>query len=141
MRGPSSPQIFETLADWSQSADESIRYYSGTATYTASISLSEVPREPVWLDLGQVMVMARVFVNGENAGGVWTSPYRVPVGKLLRAGENEIRVEVVNNWRNRLIGDARLPEAERKTYATVNPYNADSELQASGLLGPVRLER
>ncbi|MBQ9889049.1 MAG: glycoside hydrolase family 2 [Bacteroidales bacterium] len=141
MRGPSSPQIFETLADWSQSEDESIRYYSGTATYTASISLSEVPREPVWLDLGKVMVMARVFVNGENAGGVWTSPYRVPVGKLLRTGENEIRVEVVNNWRNRLIGDARLPEAERKTYATVNPYNADSGLQASGLLGPVRLER
>ena len=60
---------------------------------------------------------------------------------VLRAGENEIRVEVVNNWRNRLIGDARLPEAERKTYATVNPYNADSELQVSGLLGPVRLER
>ena len=44
-----------------------------------------------------------------------------------------------DNWRNRLIGDARLPEADRKTYATVNPYDENSGLQESGLLGPVRL--
>ena len=85
------------------------------------------------------MVMARVFVNGQYAGGVWTSPYRVPVTQFLKQGQNSVRIEVVNNWRNRLIGDARLPESQRRTYATVNPYDAGSELQESGLLGPVRL--
>lgn len=35
--------------------------------------------------------------------------------------------------------DARMPESERKTYATVNPYDANSSLQESELLGPVRL--
>ena len=77
--------------------------------------------------------------NNNYAGGVWTCPYRVPVAQFLKQGQNQIRIEVVNNWRNRLIGDARLPEAERKTYATVNPYDANSSLQESGLLGPVRI--
>jgi hypothetical protein len=138
-RGPAQPQTFQQLTDWSQSDDESIRYYSGSATYETVLNLDEVPDGPLYLDLGRVMVMARVWVNGEYAGGVWTSPYRVPVGGLLRQGENSVRIEVVNNWRNRLIGDVRLPEAERKTYATVNPYNAESELQPSGLMGPVQL--
>jgi beta-galactosidase/beta-glucuronidase len=138
-RGPAAPQTFQQLSDWSQSQDEAVKYYSGSATYESVLNVDELPAEPLYLDLGRVMVMARVWVNGEYAGGVWTSPYRVPVSGLLKQGQNEVRIEVVNNWRNRLIGDARLPEADRQTYATVNPYKADSELQASGLMGPVQL--
>ena len=139
MRGPSAPQTFNALTDWSQNEDEAIKYYAGMATYTNTFTLSQLPNEPVYLDLGRVMVMARVFVNDQYAGGAWTFPYRVPVTQLLKQGQNRIRIEVVNNWRNRLIGDARMPESERKTYATVNPYDANSSLQESGLLGPVRL--
>ena len=139
MRGPAYPQTFTTLTDWSQSQVEAIKYYSGMATYTNTFNLDHLPQGPVYLDLGRVMVMARVFVNDQYAGGVWTCPYRVPVAQFLKQGQNQIRIEVVNNWRNRLIGDARLPETERKTYATVNPYDANSNLQESGLLGPVRI--
>lgn len=139
MRGPAEKQTFNTLADWSQSQDEAIRYYAGMATYTNTFSLDRLPQGPAYLDLGRVMVMARVYVNDQYAGGAWTYPYRVPVAQFLKQGKNEVCIEVVNNWRNRLIGDARLPEAERKTYATVNPYDANSSLQESGLLGPVRL--
>ncbi|MBQ7180916.1 MAG: glycoside hydrolase family 2 [Bacteroidaceae bacterium] len=138
-RGPAEPVVFDELADWSQSPDEAIKYYSGSATYEGELNLDAVPDEPLYLDLGRVMVMARVWVNDQYAGGVWTAPYRVPVSGLLQQGKNAVRIEVVNNWRNRLIGDARLPEAERQTYATVNPYNAESALQESGLMGPVRL--
>lgn len=138
-RGPKDPQTFASLTDWAQSQDESIRYYSGIANYTNSFTLESVPEKPLYLDLGRVMVMAKVYVNDQYAGGAWTYPYQVNVTDYLKAGNNIIRVEVVNNWMNRLIGDQKLPESERKTWTSVNPWNANSTLQPSGLMGPVRL--
>ena len=85
------------------------------------------------------MVMAKVRVNGEYAGGAWTHPYRVDITPMLKEGENTLEVEVVNNWRNRLIGDAALPESERLTWTNFQVVNAAEPLQASGLLGPVRI--
>lgn len=139
LRGPAEPQTFAQLTDWSTSEDESIRYYAGKAIYTNTLELNEKPDAPLYIDLGNVMVMAKVYVNDEYAGGAWTYPYHVNVTDYLKPGTNTLRVEVVNNWQNRLIGDQKLPEEERRTYATVNPWSADSELQSSGLLGPVQL--
>lgn len=140
-RGPAEPQTFNKLTSWSENENEAIRYYSGKAVYTNTLKMTEIPNEPIFLDLGRVMVMAKVWVNDEYAGGAWCFPYMVDVSKQLKKGENKIRVEVVNNWQNRLIGDQQLPEAERKTWTTVNPYNANSALQTSGLLGPVEVKK
>ncbi len=139
MRGPAEPCTMDSLLAWNQSEDARIRYFSGTATYTNTFKLKKEPAAPVWIDLGKVMVMARVYVNDTYAGGVWTAPYRLNIGRLLRKGTNTLRVEVVNNWQNRLIGDQKLPEQERPTWTSVNPWSADSPLQESGLIGPVRL--
>ena len=139
MRGPAEPCTMDSLLAWNQSEDDQIRYFSGTATYTNTFKLKKEPAAPVWIDLGKVMVMARVYVNDTYAGGVWTAPYRLNIGRLLRKGPNTLRVEVVNNWQNRLIGDQKLPEQERPTWTSVNPWSADSPLQESGLIGPVRL--
>lgn len=139
MRGPAEPCTMGSLLAWNQSEDDRIRYFSGTATYTNTFKLKKEPAAPVWIDLGKVMVMARVYVNDTYAGGVWTAPYRLNIGRLLRKGTNTLRVEVVNNWQNRLIGDQKLPEQERPTWTSVNPWSADSPLQESGLIGPVRL--
>lgn len=138
-RGPATPQAFVDLTSWTESKDDAIRYYSGTATYTNTLKLKRKPKGCIYLDLGRVMVMARVYVNGQYAGGAWAYPYRVEVSQLLRKGKNDIRIEVVNNWQNRLIGDQQLPEDQRPTWTSVNPWHADSPLQESGLLGPVRL--
>lgn len=110
------------MQDWTESTDPSIRYFSGKAIYTNRITLDKLPQKALYLDLGKVMVMAKVKINGQYVGGVWTTPYRLPVGDFLRKGENLIEVEVVNNWRNRLIGDASLPEKERGTWTNVNPW-------------------
>ena len=131
----------DTLGDWSQSADERLRGFSGTATYS---TIYEKPADGggrILLDLNRVGVMAKVRVNGADAGGVWTPPYRVDVTDLLREGRNELEIEVVNTWVNRLVSDSCLPEAERRTWSPYNPYTPESPLQESGLIGPVTLQR
>ncbi|MDR3267847.1 MAG: glycoside hydrolase family 2, partial [Tannerella sp.] len=139
-RGPDEPVLFTDLQDWATSTDERIRHFSGTASYRTTFALEELPEKQLYyIDLGNVMVMAKVTVNGQPVGGVWTTPYRVNVTGALKKGENTLEVTVVNNWKNRLIGDQQLPEAERKTWVNANPWQADSPLQPSGLLGPVEI--
>lgn len=139
-RGPVKPQLFKTLVDWTTSANDSIRYYSGTATYSNQFTLNKVAKEHnVILSLGALTAMAKVYINGNYAGGVWTAPYEIDVTDFVKAGNNELKIEVVNNWMNRLIGDAKLPVEQRKTWSPINPYTAESPLQVSGLIGPVTL--
>ena len=85
------------------------------------------------------MVMAKVKLNGQYIGGVWTSPYRLLVTEGLKEGENTLEIEVVNNWVNRIIGDLNKPIESRTTWANVITWKPESELQKSGLLGPVKL--
>ena len=62
----------------------------------------------------------------------------VPSG-LLKGTNNQLEIQVVNLWPNRLIKDAGLPEKERLTWTTWNPFKPTDPLLPSGLLGPVRL--
>ncbi|MEO6149052.1 MAG: glycosylhydrolase-like jelly roll fold domain-containing protein, partial [Mucilaginibacter sp.] len=141
MRGPETPVTFDKLIDWSTSADERIKSYSGTAVYRTTFNAADYKGEAVYLNLGKVAVMAKVKLNGKDMGPVWTAPYRVNITSALKKGANVLEIEVVNTWINRLIGDAKLPVADRKTWINFNPYNADSGYQAAGLIGPVILQR
>ena len=89
--------------------------------------------------MGELSAMAKVKVNGEYVGGVWTSPYQLEVTGKLRKGKNKLEVKVVNTWMNRLIGDHRLAPEERIVKTDNNHWKADSPLQKSGLLGPVKI--
>jgi len=51
---------------------------------------------------------------------------------------NLLEIDVTNLWRNRLIGDAALPVAQRLTKTNVKSKPGDA-LLTSGLLGPVGL--
>jgi len=141
MRGPEKTIIMQNLVDWSASKDEKIRYYSGTAVYKNTFELNNLPSgETLYLNLGKVGIMAEVKVNGQPAGGVWTAPWQVDVTGLVKSGKNTIEIEVVNNWLNRLIGDSRLPEKDRKTWINVNTIKLSDPLQPSGLIGPVTIK-
>lgn len=108
--------------------------------YTHTFDLERMPEDEVYIDLGKVMVMARVWLNGEYVGGVWTYPHRLNIKKYLRKGENELQIEVVNNWKNRLIGDFSLPKEDRRTWTNQSIWTENSPLQPSGLLGPVEIQ-
>jgi hypothetical protein len=56
----------------------------------------------------------------------------------VKAGANDLEIEVVNLWPNRLIGDARLSKEQRRTVTNVEKFNKpNAALLESGLLGPV----
>jgi hypothetical protein len=68
----------------------------------------------------------------------------VEITPFVKAGQNEIEVETVNTWVNRIIGDKILPEAERKLHLSEIATKATSKydpsvLQESGVLGPVKI--
>ena len=139
-RGPVKPQIFKTLTDWTTSTNDNIKYYSGTATYSNQFTINKVANgQKVMISLGAVTAMAKIYINDVYAGGLWTAPYELDITTFVKKGKNNLKIEVVNNWMNRLIGDAKLPVEQRKTWCPVNPYTAVSPLQTSGLIGPVRI--
>ena len=139
-RGPSTPVVIDTLFDWSTSEDDAVRYYSGEVVYRTKFDLQEPLPSSLFINLGEVMVMAKVKVNGKEVGGVWTAPYRLDISDAVQTGDNRIEVSVVNTWMNRLIGDCALAPEERPTWSPCNPWNASSPLQKSGLVGPVSIE-
>ena len=149
---------FQTLQDWSKQTDPGIRYYSGTAVYAKQFDYKETLSGSVFLDLGIVKNIARVWLNGQNLGTIWTSPWQVDITGVLKEGKNELRIEVTNLWGNRLIGDeqqendgvvnGQWPEwllrgekrpSSRYTFSTYSHYTKDSPLLESGLLGPVHI--
>ena len=140
-RGPARPIVFKSLADWTLSNNDSIKYYSGTAVYRTSFELSELPSgKKIMLNLGQLTAMAKVKVNGKDVGGVWTAPWQVDISSAAKSGNNKVEIFVVNNWMNRLIGDLQLPAEQRPTWSQNIPYKVDSQLQSSGLFGPVKIQ-
>ncbi|MCU0780911.1 MAG: hypothetical protein MUF04_07395 [Akkermansiaceae bacterium] len=135
------------LISWTDHPDAGVKYYSGTGTYTRTLEVpADWPGEGrrVWLDLGEVGELAEVFVNGRSAGILWKPPFQADITALVRPGANDLKIEVMNLWVNRLIGDESLPPEQRLTRTNIRLGDGSRqrlgwELQPSGLLGPVRL--
>jgi hypothetical protein len=137
--GKNDERTFEPLSDWSVNEDPTIRFFSGPAVYSKTFTIDEVPRNPL-LDLGKVEGVASVKLNGKDLGVLWANPRQADVNGLLRKGENTLEVEVVNGWRNRILGDFKLPEKERTTWTAVQTLRPEDSLQPSGLIGPVEIK-
>jgi hypothetical protein len=68
---------------------------AGPGTYTTQFTAPAVPAgKRVWLEIGQVRDYARVTLNGKELGGHAWQPYRWDVTAALKAGANELRIEV-----------------------------------------------
>lgn len=150
---------FEKLTDWTQHPDPGINYYSGTAVYRQKFNLPGDINGTLYLDLGKVKNMARIHINGKEAGTLWTAPWQLDITDFVKQSDNELEIEVVNLWPNRLIGDEQLPDdgiqnhqwpewllkgearnSERYTFTTYKHYTKDSPLLESGLIGPVTIQ-
>ncbi len=147
--GPKEPVRFDTLTDWIDHSDDGIKYYSGKAVYRKTFNVgNDLVGKSLAIELGQVkdIGIARVKLNGIDLGVTWRPPFRVDVSKAVKSGENKLEVMVVNSWRNRLIGDSKLPQDQRLTRTnikvldrTISKRRTKWQLEESGLLGPVQL--
>ncbi|UCG60144.1 MAG: hypothetical protein JSU70_11590 [Phycisphaerales bacterium] len=139
---------FAELKSWTEHENPGIRYFSGIARYEKEF---EIRREwfrdnsRLYLDLGRLWCIGRVLLNGQSLDVVWKPPYRVDVTKAAKPGSNKLAVEIANTWANRLVGDARLPEGQRRCRTNITRSGTPGKpwreipLRESGLLGPVRL--
>ena len=108
--GPAKPVEIKELDDWTERAEPGIRYYSGTAVYRTTFDAPPGKQSDLYLDLGVVRHIARVRLNGNDLGVIWTAPWHVNFPRsLLVKKDNRLEIEVTNVWANRLVGDEQEP--------------------------------
>jgi hypothetical protein len=166
-RGAPAEVEMTELVDLKDHPDDNIKFFSGTANYRSTFDFSPTAAKAnarIFLDLGEVEVIAEVKLNGKDLGTLWKYPYRVDITDALRDGENKLEVRVTNLWPNRLIGDERQFPVTNNYFwaqggkwpdwidnpAKPNPtgritfvawpyWKAEDDLLPSGLIGPVML--
>lgn len=111
--------------------------FSGSVNYKTKFVADKISGR-VMLDLGKVDMIAAIKLNGKTLRTLWCAPYILDVTDAIVEGENVLEIEVTSTWFNRLVYDAALPEAERKTW-TISGPSAKNTLRESGLMGPVKL--
>ena len=103
----------DQLISWTAHPNPDVRYFSGTATYKKSFSISPgllSSNRQIYLSLGRVQVIAEVKLNGQDCGILWKPPFEAEITQAIRDGDNTLEIKVVNVWLNRLIGDEHLLE-------------------------------
>lgn len=93
----------KTLKPWTELGDSALNELAGTGIYTTRVNIPKAEAKGKWqLDLGDLRESAKVYVNGHYIGTVWAAPFTIDFDKYIKAGENEIRIEVTNLPANRI---------------------------------------
>lgn len=134
------------LKSWTTFDDSNARRFAGTARYKIKFNNPDKNVHDWILDLGKVCESARIKINGQNIGTLWSIPFRISIGNILKKGENEIIIDVTNLAANR-IRDLDTRGVNWQKFYDINfvninykKFNASKwNLVDSGLLGPVKL--
>jgi len=116
--------------------------FSGEMNYRATVDLPQAPEGDVLLTLGKVEYSAEIRVNGQFGGNASLEPMQLVLdGKLFRAGENTVEIQVANTAANQFaLSDADqqfLPEELGPYHERAKQYEHSS--LGGGLYGPVVL--
>ncbi len=146
--GPELPENtqLEKLVSWTALADKKAVNFSGQGIYEYQLNLEDELADEYILELGEVAESAKVWVNDQDVGVLWSLPFEVRVGRYLKKGENTIRIEVANLMANR-IRYMDQQGLEWRKFHEINfvnirykPFDASAlKPMPSGLLGPVVL--
>jgi len=142
---PESIQL-NKLQSWTTYSDSGVKYFSGTASYTKTFTVHDnyiKDGNKLFLDLGKVRDIANVYVNGTPEGVCWKPPYTFDVTDILKTGKNLLRIEITNQWTNRIIGDIKLVEKKKilnERKGAIYFFGPPPALEESGLIGPVTIK-
>ncbi|MGO4877537.1 glycosyl hydrolase [Pedobacter psychrotolerans] len=146
--GPALPadQTLNKLISWTDLKDPELAMFSGTGLYTSHFNLPSKTAKEYVLSLGQVNESAKVWINEKEVGILWSIPFEARIGQYLKAGNNTIKIEVVNLMANR-IRDMDIRKIPWRNYHEINFVNIDYKpfdasnwsVMPSGLIGPVMI--
>jgi hypothetical protein len=87
-----------TTGDWSR---QGYPFYTDAMIYETRVTLAQKPKKRVDIELPRFDgTVAAIWVNGEKAAVIGWKPYSAEVTKFLKAGINEIGIEIVGSPRN-----------------------------------------
>lgn len=140
---------FEMKGDpisWTELPVDSAKVYAGTGRYTLFFDLPYSDADQWQLDLEKLAESARVYVNGHDAGTVWSLPYTINIGHFLKSGTNKIEIDVTNLPSNR-IRDYDMRGEDWRIFKDINIVNISYnesiyntwDVESSGLTSSVTL--
>jgi hypothetical protein len=148
---PTAKQI-EKLSSWTEFGGAAGKAFSGTAKYTLKFAKPQAAGAASRLDLGKVADSARVSLNGEELGVLFTAPFTVDILADKLKDQNTLEISVSNLMANRIADmDKKGVQWKRFYNANVAAHDAANrgannlfsaakwEPRPSGLLGPVTL--
>lgn len=147
--GPELPKArnLKKLELWTNfTEDASTQSFSGTGVYTTTLKLKKKNADDYLLKFDKLYESAKVIVNGQEAGIVWSIPFEINIGKYLKKGKNTIQIEVCNLMANRI----RYMDQNKivwRNYNEINFVNIDYKafdasnwkVQPSGLDGEIQI--
>lgn len=105
--------------------------FSGFIAYENTFTLKEASEDMV-LCIADAYEGVEVWVNGENAGMAISHPYEFAVGQLLKAGENQLRIEVATTLQRKM---------RKAGGGMMALFAATAPLDPTGLIGEVTLKK
>jgi len=120
--------------------------FAGTVRYLLDLYvLPSAIDARLFLDLGEVGCVARVWLNGEELGESAWPPHRVEITGIAEPGSNELVVEVTTTLANQVARADVVARARERGW--LNGYYQrvlgwlEQEPRRSGLIGPVEVLR
>ena len=83
--GPELPDAttLDNLVSWTELPDEKAAYFSGQGVYEYALTISDELADEYILDLGKVAESARVWINDQDVGVLWSAPFEARIGNVF----------------------------------------------------------
>lgn len=95
-----APQSMDSIKPWTNNGDPEADDFSGQASYSSEFDFNKSDGKHYLLTIDKVYESAKIYINGEYSGNIWSIPYQLDISEYLNDGTNTIEIEVANLMAN-----------------------------------------